>query len=173
MVKLKPFICPCCGQVYEGLLLCFGSEFPDYYYSVPQNERDTRIEKDESWCVVDNSHFFHRVRLEIPIIDYHENLLFNIWTSISEDNFGRRMDLWSDPERINEPPYFGWLQNKIPGYGDTLNIKTLARETGIGTIPALEVLEENHPLRLAQLNGITYARAEEIVSGILKEQHNK
>lgn len=170
-MEAKPFTCPCCGQVYDGLPLCFGSEFPDYYYSVPSNERNARIEKDESWCVVDNRHFFHRVRLEIPIIDYHENLLFDIWTSISEDNFGRRMDLWNDPTRINEPPYFGWLQNTVPGYGETLNIKTVARETGIGTIPSLEVIEDGHPLQLAQQHGITYSKTTEIVSVILKKQH--
>lgn len=27
------------------------------------------------------------------------------------------MDLWEEPNRINEEPYFGWLQTKVPTYG--------------------------------------------------------
>lgn len=182
-MKLFPFFknkddkisykCSCCGQVYETLPLCFGADFPDYYFSIPPNERAERIELQQSLCVVDKEHFFHRGRLTIPLIDYSENLIFNVWTSVSEDNFGIRMDLWEDPKRVNQVPYFGWLQTIVPNYGNTLNIKIIAIEQAVGLIPEIKVIEENHPLAIDQGNGITYKKALGMVDKILREQHQK
>ena len=182
-MKLLPFFkkkdkkigykCSCCGQVYDEVPLCFGSEFPDYYFSVPQEERNERIELQPSLCVVDKAHFFHRGRLTIPIIDHSENLIFNVWTTISEANFGIRMELWQDPKRTDQDPYFGWLQTSVPTYGDTLNIKTIAIELPVGIIPEIKVLEDNHPLKIDQDNGITYKKALEIVDQIIRGQHQK
>src|SRR5689334_23351912 len=100
-MKLFPFFkkkskkitykCSCCGEVYDEVPLCFDGELPDYYYTVPPEERAERIELQKSLCIVDKEYFFQRGRLTIPIIDHTENLIFNVWTSISEDNFGNRM----------------------------------------------------------------------------------
>ncbi|HEU4789656.1 MAG TPA: DUF2199 domain-containing protein [Flavobacterium sp.] len=172
--KSKPsYKCSCCGKTYDELPLCFGSEYPDYYFSVSPDEREQRIELKESLCVVDKQHFFHRGRITIPIIDHTENLIFNVWTSISEDNFAKRMDLWEDPSRISEEPYFGWLQTIVPTYGDTLNIKAIAKEQEVGIIPEIKCIEEKHRLTIDQEKGITYKQASEIVAKILREQHNQ
>ncbi len=169
--KKRTYKCSCCGKVYEEIPLCFGSDYPDYYYSVPPDEREKRIEMAESLCVVDGEHFFHRCRLAIPIIDYKEDFIWNVWTSISRENFIKRNDLWTNPERVNEPPYFGWLQTIIPIYGETLNIKTMAYEQSAGSIPALEIIEENHPLYIDQKNGITLEKAFTIVDEIMRNAH--
>jgi len=164
------FTCNCCGKTYE-LSLCFGSDYPDYYFSVPPEERERRIELTKSLCVVDEEHFFHRGRITIPINDYHDDLVFDVWTSISKENFEIRNDLWNDPERVKQPPYFGWLQTIVRTYGETLNIKTRAFENEVGLIPSIEVIEENHPLRYDQQNGISFKTALDKVQYILKESH--
>lgn len=120
---------------------------------------------------MDKQHFFHRGRLTIPINDYKEDLIFNVWTSISEDNFEIRMDAWEDPKRTENDPYFGWLQSIIPTYGDTINIKSIALENEVGLIPEIRITEDDHPLRVDQENGITYDQAQEIVNEILRRQH--
>jgi len=167
------FTCSCCGKTYEELPLCFGSKYPDYYFSIPEEEREKRVELYESLCVIDEQHFFHRGRITIPITDHDEDLLFNVWTSISKENFEIRNDLWNDPARVGHAPYFGWLQTIVPTYGDTLNIKTVARENEVGLIPSIEVIEEGHPLRLDQQNGISFETALEKVQQILKEWHRE
>ena len=167
------FKCSCCGIVYEELPLCFGSKYPDYYFSIPPEEREKRVELKESICVIDKQHFFHRGRLTIEITDYSENLIFNVWTSISSDNFGIRMDLWEDPNRIEQEPYFGWLQTIVPTYDNTLNIKTIAIEQKVGLIPEIKSIEENHSLTIDQENGITFKRATEKVNKILLEFHKQ
>ena len=72
-----------------------------------QKRENKRIEITESLCVIDKEHFFHKGRITIPIIDHKNDLVFNVWTSISEENFIKRNDLWSEPERIRQEPYFG------------------------------------------------------------------
>lgn len=164
----KVYKCSCCEMVYDELPLCFGNNEPDYYWSIPENERETRIELKESLCVIDE-HYFHRGILTIPITDHDEDLVFNVWTTISEDNFQKRNKLWRKAKRIKEQPYFGWLQTQIPTYGNTINIKTRAFEQKVGYIPKIEVIEENHPLTIDQSNGITFEKAKEIVWKILHE----
>jgi hypothetical protein len=166
------FTCSCCGKTYE-LPLCFGSDYPYHYYSIPPEEREKRIELTESLCVIDGQHFFHRGRITIPINDYDEDLVFNVWTSISRENFEIRNDLWNDPARVNQPPYFGWLQTSVSTYGNTINIKTVARENEAGLIPSIEVIEKDHPLRYDQEHGISFKTALDKVQEIMKEWHKE
>ncbi|MBP0903383.1 DUF2199 domain-containing protein [Mariniflexile gromovii] len=72
---------------------------------------------------------------------------------------------------MDEDPYFGWIQTKVPTYGETINIKSIAIEQKVGLIPLIKCIEENHNLTKDQENGISYKRAKEIVAEILKEQH--
>jgi hypothetical protein len=168
----KPaYRCSCCGQEYDELPLCFGAPYPDYYFSVPPEEREKRIELKESLCVVDKQHFFHRGRLTIPITDYHENLVFNVWTTISADNFSKRIGLWENPNRVKTEPYWGWLQTMVPTYGNTINIKTIAQEQEVGFIPEIISIEDGHRLSIDQLNGITYKQAAAMVDEIIRQQH--
>ena len=171
--KENQFKCNCCGKIYDNIPLTFGNDYPAFYNSIPKNEIKNRIEYQKSLCVIDEKYFFHRVRLEIPILDYSENLNFDIWTTISEDNFIKRNDDWNNPERINNEPYFGRLENEIPTYSDTFHLETTSRESEIGLIPKLEIIDKNHPLYLDQQNGITLEKAQKIVQQILEKQHKR
>lgn len=165
--------CTCCGKVYEQLPLCFGAEVPDLYDIIPEAERASRIEMNKSLCIVDKKYFLHRGRLTIPIINNDDRLIFDIWTTISEADFAKRMNLWEDAKRVDEPPYAGWLNSYIPTYGNTINIRTIAVEQVVGCIPDVLVMEEGHPLAADQRNGITLDKALEIVSYILSDTHKK
>ncbi|TCI84718.1 DUF2199 domain-containing protein [Tenacibaculum sp. M341] len=37
--------------------------------------------------------------------------IFDIWTSISPENFKIRIDSWNNENRKDFGPYFGWIQN--------------------------------------------------------------
>lgn len=164
------FECPECGETHE-IQLCFGNNYPDYYYTVPPDERERRVEMETSLCVIDKEHFFIRGRITIPIVDYKDDLLFNVWTTLSEGNFRRMNEVWHDPNRIHEPPYFGWLQTRIPTYPNTLNIKTMVHTNELGFIPNIEVIEEGHLLWEDQQNGITLEKAKGIATQIMHPSH--
>lgn len=161
------FACATCGEYHDELPLCFGADYPDYYFSVPPLEREERIEYSTDWCVVDEQHFFIRGRIEIPVHGSDEPFCWNVWTTLSEDNFIRCQEVWHDPERVNEPPYFGWLQTTIPEYPETLNIRTLVHTQPVGTIPRVKVIEESHQLTLDQQQGIPLDRVIELVTPLL------
>lgn len=171
--KKATFKCNCCETEYNEIPLSFGSEYPDYYFSIPPDEIKKRVELEKSLCVVDKTHFFHRGRVKIPILDFQEDLYFDILTSISRENFEIRMDCWESLNRKDFGPYFGWVQNQIPTYENTINLKSVAIEQSVGTIPEIEIIEENHQLGIDQKNGITYKKAREIVQYILKSQHRE
>jgi hypothetical protein len=120
---------------------------------------------------VDQELFFHRGRLIIPVNDHAEDLIFNVWTSISQENFNMRIELWEDVNRTTQTPYFGWLQTEIPSYGKTLNIKTTALEQEPGIIPLIRIIEDDHRLTIDQTNGISYQQALQIVGEALRFEH--
>ncbi|WP_345059561.1 DUF2199 domain-containing protein [Hymenobacter glaciei] len=165
---MEGFTCSRCGVFHAEFPMCFGAAFPEYYFSIPPEERDDRVELTESLCVVDETHFFIRGRVEIPIIDSDELFCWNVWVSVSEDNFRRTNEVWNDPQRVNEPAYFGWLQTQLPGYADTLNIKTMVHTQAVGVIPRIEI-EEGHNLAEEQQAGITWQRVTELVEIAMHE----
>lgn len=143
--------------------MCFGTESPDYCFGVPPEERSDRIELTESLCVVDEAHFFIRGRIEIPVINSDELFCWNVWTSLSEENFIRVNERWNDERRTEEPAYFGWLQTQLPGYADTLNLKSMVHTQAVGVIPRIELIEEGHSLTQEQQVGMTWRRVTELV----------
>ncbi|OCK53224.1 hypothetical protein BA768_01320 [Chryseobacterium sp. CBo1] len=169
--KETKFQCLCCGQIYDEIPLTFGSEFPSYYFTIPENEISERVEYEKSLCIIDD-HFFHRVRLAIPVLDYSEDLNFDIWVTISKENFIKRNENWNDEERIHLEPYFGYLQNEIFGYQNTLNLHTVSIENKPGIIPNVQVIDDSHQLYSDQKNGISLEKAKSIVQNILKIHHN-
>lgn len=59
MSTSNAFTCSCCGKVYDETPLCFGGQYPDYYFDVPPDEREERGEYSENLCVIDD-HYFYR-----------------------------------------------------------------------------------------------------------------
>lgn len=168
-MEMEGFTCSRCGEFHDEMPMCFGAEFPDYYFSIPPEEREQRAECTESLCVVDEVHFFIRGRIEIPVIGSEDLFCWNVWTTLSEANFQRVNDVWNEPERVNEPAYFGWLQTTIPGYLDTLNLKTMVHTQPVGIIPRIEVIEEDHLLANDQKLGITWQRVIELVETVMHD----
>ena len=99
---------------------------------------------------------------EIPVIDGPEPFSWGVWVSLSEANFLRASEVWYDPQRVNEPAYFGWLCNSLPDYPETLNLKTMVHTRDVGLRPLIELEPTDHPLAVEQRNGITMKRVQEI-----------
>lgn len=130
---------------------------PGYVNSISEEEREARVKIDADLCAVDGEHFFIRAVLLIPIVDSDENLGFGVWVSQKKENFETYVNNY-DTSEIG--PFFGWLSNEF-NYGGkpTTNHKTMAHFQGGGQRPLIELDESNHPLYLAQKNGITMEEA--------------
>jgi hypothetical protein len=161
------FFCSTCGQYHEGLPMDFGAEAPIPWYAVPEGERASRCELTPELCMIDGREFFVRGCLEVPVLDGPRPFVWGVWASLSEANFKRTLELWGTPGREQEPPYFGWLCTGLPGYPETVLLKTHVHTRPVGQRPLIELEPTDHPLAVEQRTGITMARVRQIVESLL------
>lgn len=160
------FSCSYCGQYHDELPHSYGTSAPYYWDESLETRPDTVLGADQ--CVIDGKFFFIRARLVLPVTDAEEDFEWGVWISLSEANFTRAMQFWTNPERINEPPYFGWLATELPGYEpSTLNLKTNLHSQPIGIRPTVELEPTDHPLALEQRTGVPLARVQAIAERLL------
>jgi hypothetical protein len=138
-----------------------GFDKPDYYWGVPEEERNERVELTSDTCIIDSEDFFIRGVVEIPVHEYPEVFGFGVWISLKQENFASYLEHF---DSIKIGPFFGWLSTSISYYKDeTLSLKTMAHFRGAGVRPRIEVEPGDHPLAVDQQEGITLAKAWEII----------
>ena len=154
--------CSRCGEEHAGLPdLSFDAP---WHWDGPHGEPDRLTEDLCRWTDADgNPAFFIRGVLHIPLVDGDDTFGYGAWSSLSEQSFERVVDLWTDPARVHEDPYFGWLSNRLPGYPDTLNLPLDVITAELDLRPAFVLHDGEHPIIAAQRQGITVARARELV----------
>jgi len=154
------FKCSTCGQWHEGVILDVGHKYPDHYFGVPESERANLIwcdpPQNPDFCVIEKRDRFVRGCLAVPIKGRVEEFVFGVWTSLSETNFNRAFSLWRDEVPPNEPGYFGWLCNRLPTFENTLQLKTKVHLRNGNLRPRVELEPTNHPLSIAQREGISW-----------------
>lgn len=160
------YVCRGCGQRHKGLPFSYGAQAPAYWRD--ELSGDERSVLEDETCIIQAQHYFVRARLVIPVLDADDNFEWGVWVSLSRDNFRRTLDLWTAPERVQEPPYFGWLSTQLPAYPtETLNLKTEVHTDQVGTRPHVILEPTDHPLAVEQRTGITLARVQEIAGSVL------
>ena len=166
---MQGYKCSTCDDFHTGLPLSYGSPAPAPYFDIPEADRDERALLSSDQCVIDEEQFFILGRLEIPILDADEDLFsWNVWVSLSKENFTRASELWNTEGRESEAPYFGWLSTSLPCYDlNTFLLKTNVHTRPIGERPFIELEPTDHPLAIEQRNGITLKRVQEIAERCL------
>jgi hypothetical protein len=160
------FICSGCGERH-GLPFDYHMDSPVYWASLSWWDR-RKSHLDSDLCVIKNEHFFMKGLIYIPVIGREEIFHWGVWVSLSDENFKRAIEVYEQPGRENEPPYFGWLSNDlVPHYPSTLNLKANLHTQPVGQRPLIELEPIDHPLAVEQRQGITMARVEELGRAIL------
>jgi hypothetical protein len=102
------------------------------------------------------------------VLDAEEDFEWGVWVSLSRDNFGRVLDLWTTQGRERDPAYFGWLSTQLSAYPtETLNLKTKVHTEAVGTRPQVVLEPTDHPMAVEQRSGITTERVREIAEILL------
>ena len=73
-----------------------------------------------------------------------------------------------DEDMSDWEPMFGYLSNRLPGYPETLALKTSVQTKREGDRPILTLEPTDHPLVIEQQDGMSLARALEIVGPFLE-----
>jgi hypothetical protein len=154
------FRCAVCGELHNDLP-DIGADKPDPWWDVAEEERSRRIKLTSDTCVIDGEHYFIRGVIEIPIHDHPRRFAFGVWVSQKRENF---LTYVQNPDSAEIGPFFGWLCTRVANYReDTLLLKTRARVRGSGLRPTIELEPTDHPLAIDQRDGISLAKAWEIV----------
>jgi hypothetical protein len=167
--KMEGYYCATCGENHPDPPPNYSTEALDQWFAMPPDEGDIRAELTSDQCIVDGQHFFMRSQLELPVIDYAEPFVWGVWISLGEENIWRATDLWEQEGRENEPPCFGWLCTALPGYPDTLNLKTMLHTRPVSGRPFVELEQTDHPLAVEQKNEMTMNRVREIAATVLHQ----
>lgn len=155
------FQCSACNEVHHGIPdLVF--DCPIYYHQMSEADRRAKATLTEDTCVIADEDFFVRGALEIPIHGRDETFAYSVWVSLSAGNFDRYEALF-EKEEPDEAPYFGWLSSWIPGYADTLSLKTKVHLRPFPQRPRIELEPTKHRLAIDQREGIDIERLEHLI----------
>ncbi|MEP3844543.1 MAG: DUF2199 domain-containing protein [Paracoccaceae bacterium] len=168
--KSFKYKCNECGQYHEGSP-SFSFKYPPYFFDVPENERDSRVQVSDDLCKIIPSGqdpegspiFCIRVILEIPVKGVTDPFTWGVWVTRSEENFERYKRTF-ETDQSNEGS-FGWLPVNIPFYNDTpVNGPLTHLECNVvwgakGLRPTIDLRENTHQLAVDQLKGINWKRA--------------
>ncbi|WP_377268665.1 DUF2199 domain-containing protein [Peterkaempfera sp. SMS 1(5)a] len=167
MSTTHAYTCRCCHGQHDGPALSYGAPAPDLWHPKYAKNKDSFLTED--LCVVKGKAFFIHGQIEIPVTDTGDVFSWGVWASLSKTSFTRTTEHWDDPEREQEPPYFGWLSTELSLYSaPTLNLKTHVHTRPLGRRPWIELEPTDHPLAVEQRHGITSARVAEI-AGLVRE----
>ena len=146
------YTCTCCGEIHENLPdLVF--DRPTLAAAIPAEEFADRAQLDEDLCIVDEEHYFIRGVLRVPIHEHEEDLGFGVWVSQKKENFETYVDNF---DSTDIGPFFGWLSNEFMyGGQSTISLKTMAHFQSEGFRPLIELEDTDHPLSVAQREGIS------------------
>ena len=168
------YLCKCCGEYHEELPMSYGSSVPDYFYDVPTEEQEIRIELNDDLCVIDDEYFFIHGSIEIPIINSSKPFIWDVWVSLSAENFDKTNEYWEVEGREKQiDSMFGWLSTSVPGYPETIELKTMVHTRSIGERPYIELEPTKHPLAKEQMEGITMDRVKEIAEKLCEQDEQK
>jgi hypothetical protein len=154
--------CSRCGAEHDGVPLDWAYDRP-VYWEGPRSEDDWLSEDLCTWTDdAGERTYFIRGVLHVPIPELGETLGYGVWSSLSESSFERVYELWDNPARVEEDPYFGWLSNTLPGYPDTLSLPLDVVVDEIDKRPSLVLHDGDHLLIEEQRRGITLERVQAI-----------
>jgi len=157
------YVCSTCGKPHDDLP-DLGADTPDPWFDVAEEDRAKRVVLTSDTCIIDQEQYFIRGVIHIPVRDQSEPFGFGVWVSQKRENFNTYV-LNSDSAAIG--PFFGWLSTRIACYPqDTFLLKTMAHFRGKGLRPSIELEPTEHPLAVDQREGITLAKAWEIVHSV-------
>jgi len=159
--------CRCCGEIHGEPPMHYGAPAPALWFTIPEAEREERAGLSSDMCLIDDQHGFIVGNLEIPVLGSDELFSWDVWVSLSLPNFKRAFQLWEQPGRESEPPYFGWVSTSLPGYPETLNLKSHVHTREVGRRPRIELEPTGHPLAAEQRQGTSRARIQEIAELVL------
>jgi hypothetical protein len=162
-----PWQCADCGDWHHDLM-DLAAFAPDPWPHGEEREPNNalRFEGDflsEDFCVIGGKHFLIRAVLEIPVHGLAEKFGFGCWSTLSEANFDKYLEGFNHSDYADWGPWDGWLCNQLENYLGTDPELVSVYPQPDRQRPTLLIRDEQHPLAIAQSEGISMDRMIEIL----------
>ncbi|AKM06255.1 hypothetical protein AM2010_166 [Pelagerythrobacter marensis] len=150
--------CSCCGEWFHGIT-DLTADHPDPWSYGASHEPNSALRRDgdflsEDFCVLDGEHFLVRCVLEFPVCGLEHSWGFGCWSSLSRENFEEYVEGFDSGEYEDAGPWFGWLCNSLkPHLVDPVAVDVCPRSGQ--QRPRLLVVDEDHPIAVAQRKGLS------------------
>jgi len=164
------FKCAFCGREHDKLLRDLAYLHPADIFEIPEHERSQRIKMNDDLCEIDDSDFYVRGVLSLPIRDSTEEFRWGVWAKINKVDFDRYIELWDSDLAAAEPAFIGLLSGGIAIYPDSDGLEVQVRLQTGNQRPRFYVVSEDHPLGIDQRKGITEEKAHEFVMPFVKSE---
>ena len=125
---------------------------PDDYFSLGENDRESRGKISNNFCQLDERYFVRSV-IPIPVLDRTEIYCWGVWVELSKDDFFKTYDTWEDGDVSHIPKLSGKLANDLPEYKNAICMQGKL-ELKSDSRPFFYVSEASE-LKSDQVNGIT------------------
>jgi hypothetical protein len=170
MAAIFAFKCTCCGEVHEGSpSIAFRA--PDHYAGLTEEHKASMGKLSNDFCSIthgENTDYFVRAVLEVPIDGVEDPFLWGVWVSLSKKSFDRYWETYEDP--VEGECFFGWVCNEISVYPyPTTRPADVALQTN-NQRPKVVLHrndQEDDQLVSDQVDGISVTRAQELAERAL------
>lgn len=166
-LRLGKWRCKTCATEH-GWPFDLAARTPDPWPHGEEYEENTALRLDgdflsEDFCVLGGKYFMVRAVLPIPVNGVDDDFGFGCWSTLSRTNFDKYVDGFDVGEYADMSPWSGWLMNQLGTFVEgTDPIALWVQPRADRQRPLLWVQDDQHPLAIAQDQGITPARVLEI-----------
>lgn len=133
---------------------------PDPWQGPEEYEHNGALRLDgdflsEDFCVLGGDHFLIRAVLTIPVIGLDEHFGFGCWSTLSRANFEKYLEGFDSIRPVQEELWSGWLCNQLADFVGVDPIALWVQLRPGRQRPLLWVQDDDHPLAIAQTDGIS------------------
>jgi hypothetical protein len=112
----------------------------------------------EDFCVLGGKHFMIRAVLTIPVEGMEDHFGFGCWSTLSRKNFEKYVDGFDYGNPQQEELWSGWLCNSFSDFTGTDPLGVWVQTRDERQRPLIWVADDDHPLAIAQDQGISAER---------------
>lgn len=140
---------------------------PDFWGGPQSYEPNSALHMDgdflsEDFCVIGGDSFFVRCVVEIAVQGVAEKFGYGAWSSLSRANFERYADGFDAGTYAGMGPWTSWFSNQLEPFGETLRQPAWIHLQLDRQRPTVTLDDPDHPLSIAQEQGITPEQLMEI-----------
>jgi len=156
------FVCSVCGETHDGLpAWTYGR--PDHWLGLSLEQRDLGALNDDL-CRTPDRRYFVRAVLELPLIGGPEPAFqLGVWGSLIAADFDRYVDTFDHDDQSKLGQMFSHLANEVRGFPGSHALKASLRPQDHRQRPFMDLEPADHPLAVAQRDGISFDKALRIV----------